>query len=89
MPKAWHTFLSIEPLLDDVTIWLENGGYFPDWLIVGAMTGPGSKDHQPRREWVERLVNYARERNIPLFMKGNLKAVWGDDLIQEYPPELL
>lgn len=89
MPKAWHTFLSIEPLLDDVTIWLENGGYYPDWLIVGAMTGPGSKDHQPRREWVENLVRYARERNIPLFMKGNLKAVWGDDLIQEYPPELL
>lgn len=89
MPKAWHTFLSIEPLLDDVTIWLENGGYYPDWLIVGAMTGPGSKDHQPRREWVERLVNYARERDIPLFMKSNLKAVWGDDLIQEYPPELL
>ena len=89
MPKAWHTFLSIEPLLDDVTIWLENGGYYPDWLIVGAMIGPGSKDHQPRREWVENLVRYARERNIPLFMKGNLKAVWGDDLIQEYPPELL
>lgn len=89
MPKAWHTFLSIEPLLDDVTIWLENGGCYPDWLIVGAMTGPGSKDHQPRREWVERLVDYARERNIPLFMKGNLKAVWGVDLIQEYPPELL
>ena len=89
MPKAWHTFLSIEPLLDDVTIWLENGGCYPDWLIVGAMTGPGSKDHQPQREWVENLVRYARERNIPLFMKSNLKAVWGDDLIQEYPPELL
>ena len=88
MPKAWNTFLSVEPMMEDIVDFLEKG-YQPDWLIVGAMTGPGSKDHQPRREWVDRLVNYARERDIPLFMKGNLKAVWGDDLIQEYPPELL
>ena len=88
MPKAWNTFLSVEPMMEDIVDFLEKGCP-PDWLIVGAMTGPGSKDHQPRREWVDNLVRYARERNIPLFMKSNIEAVWGDDLIQEYPPELL
>lgn len=55
----------------------------------------GNKNHNGRdllrKQEVGRgcVVNYARERDIPLFMKGNLKAVWGDDLIQKYPPELL
>ena len=53
------------------------------------MTGAGSKKYQPKREWVEAIVNAAREAGKPLFMKNGLKDLWGEPLIQEYPPELL
>ena len=45
------------------------------WIIVGAMTGPGSKDHLPKREWVENIVEAAGITHAPVFMKGNLADV--------------
>ncbi len=81
-----NIFLSIEPLLapfrkEDYIDALDDVG----WIIIGAMTGPGSRDHQPKREWVEDIVKTAREAGVPVFMKKNLAPVWGDDLIQEFP----
>ena len=83
------TFVSIEPLLapfDEVDI---EEVQLADWIIVGNMTGAGSKKHQPKREWVEAVVNAARQAGKPVFMKNGLKELWGEPLIQEYPPELL
>ena len=59
-----NTFLSIEPLLepfsaDDCAGFRRLGE--PLWVIIGAMTGPGSKRKQPKREWVEAIVKKARE----------------------------
>lgn len=88
------TFLSIEPLMEDITEspgWATAmpGSYVPyfGWLIIGGMTG-GRKDQKPKREWVEKIVTYAREHRIPVFMKENLAPTWGDDLIQEYPHDM-
>lgn len=86
--STYHkTFLSIEPLLRPLG---ENANALNgvDWVIIGAMTGPGSEKHQPNRTWVEDIVDQCRERGIPIFMKGNLAQVWGEPLIQEFPPEL-
>ena len=55
------------------------------WCIIGAMTGPGSKAHQPKREWVESIVADAKTPGVPVFMKDNLKSVWGDQLLRECP----
>lgn len=92
-PYYWSnqhkTFVSIEPLLapfDEVDI---EEVQLVDWIIVGNMTGAGSKKHQPKREWVEAIVNAARQAGKPVFMKNGLKELWGEPLIQEYPPELL
>lgn len=80
-----HTFVSIEPMLAP----FETGG--PDeirkveWVIIGAMTGTGSKKHQPKREWVEAIVQSAENTGTPVFMKENLAGVWGPDLIREHP----
>ena len=69
-----------------------NGAY-ANWIIIGAMTGPGSESQQPCREWVERIVDDVKNElspfyPIPVFMKGNLRKVWGRDLIQEFPEKL-
>lgn len=80
----YNTFLSIEPLMEDLEAGIGSFGG-ARWIIVGAMTGPGSKEHQPRREWVENIVETARLTHAAVFMKGNLAGAWGPDLIQEYP----
>ena len=83
-PIRYHTFLSVEPLMEPLNAGLGSFGA-AEWIIVGAMTGPGSQDHQPRREWVENIVEAASITHAPVFMKGNLTEVWGPDLIQDHP----
>lgn len=81
------TFLSIEPLLGRLGPLYKNIDGV-DWVIIGAMTGPGSEKHKPERLWVEEIVETCRRCGVPVFMKSNLAGVWGDDLIQEFPKEL-
>lgn len=92
-----RSFFSMEPLMEDVArseAWeMSYNGAYANWIIIGAMTGPGSEIQQPCREWVERIVDDAKNElspfyPIPVFMKGNLRKVWGRDLIQEFPEKL-
>ena len=92
-----RSFFSMEPLMEDVArseAWeLSYNGAYANWIIIGAMTGPGSESQQPCREWVERIVDDAKNElspfyPIPVFMKDNLRKVWGRDLIQEFPEKL-
>ena len=80
----FNTFLSIEPLLEDIDPGLGSFGGVR-WIIVGAMTGPGSRDHRPLRVWVEKIVEAAAMTKAKVFMKDSLKDVWGPDLIREHP----
>lgn len=70
-------FISFEPLLSDMSGIDLNG---IDWVIVGAMTGPNPI--KPNKEWIEDVINLAKDKNIPLFLKGNL--CWSEN-IQEFP----
>lgn len=81
-----HTFLSIEPLLEDFGDFSGNG--FAEWVIIGAETGRRKDKVIPKREWIENLVDICRQKNVPVFMKSSLTEVWGETLIQEYPKEL-
>jgi protein gp37 len=72
-------FVSVEPLLTEI------GDYFPKtkWIIVGGLTGskaPHSK------YWVDHIITIARNRNIPIFLKSNLKY---PKVIQEFPETLI
>lgn len=80
----YNTFLSIEPLMENLEVGVGSFGSVR-WIIVGAMTGTGSKKHQPKREWIENVVEAARITKTPVFMKDNLSNVWGADLIREHP----
>lgn len=68
-------FISFEPLFDEITVNL-NG---IDWIIIGAQTNPTKV---PKKEWVEKLIEQAREEGIPIFIKDNVN--W-DEKIQEFP----
>lgn len=78
-----NSFWSMEPLLGPVDI--EKADGFPKWVILGAMTGPGAKEHLPARKWVEEIVDTCQWEGIPVFMKDSLVPVWRGDLIRQFP----
>ena len=71
-------FVSCEPMTDPPAL------HWPlvDWVIIGAMTGPGSKGQEPRPGCVERVISEARENSVPVFTKRNLKR---NPQIKEWP----
>lgn len=85
---TFNTFLSVEPLMGPLNAGLGSFGGVR-WIIVGAMTGRGKEDHQPKREWVENIVEAAYLTRAAVFMKDNLSEVWGPDLIQDHPKGML
>lgn len=55
-----------------------------DWIIVGKLTGHGNK-YNPKRELIENIVRDIKNTKTPIFLKNNLKSIWGENLIQEFP----
>jgi len=81
--KAKIKFVSFEPLLERIpSTWLTKYGF--DWIIVGRLTQHGNKN-DPKKEWIKELVDRAKQINKPIFLKDNLKEIWGEPLIQEFP----
>ena len=73
-------FVSYEPIIDEIP-------FFPkdcSWVIMGRLTGYGRK-YDPKREYIEKFVKWSKESNTPVFLKNNLKSIWGENLIQEFP----
>ena len=65
VPDGFIRFVSFEPLLASAVVPLE--GF--DWIIIGADSTRGAK--KPPKEWADTLINQARNRNIPVFIKDN------------------
>lgn len=62
--KAKLKFISFEPMLEPITIALKG----IDWVIIGGQTNPTKI---PEKEWVDKIVEQAKELNIPVFIKEN------------------
>ena len=57
-----------------------------DWIVIGAMTGPGSKAHQPKKEWIAPIVEDAQALSVPVFMKDSLIPIVGEEnMRREFP----
>ena len=82
--KAKLRFVSIEPFLEYYNRMADDLHHTCKWIIVGRLTGHGRK-YDPKKEWIEKLVRHAKWHNIPIFLKDNLKEIWGENLIQEFP----
>lgn len=83
--KAKHYHVTFEPLFDDP-------GYIDltdiNWIVIGTMTGVQKTKIQTNPKWVYSLLNQAREKNIPVFMKEDLIPIMGENkMIQELPYE--
>jgi len=84
--RAKFKFISFEPLMGDVGQFRFQGylGGKVDWIIVGRLTGHGHK-YDPKDYWITSLVYHAKAFKTPIFLKDNLKHIWGGPLIQEFP----
>lgn len=71
-------YISFEPLLNfDYPIFMDII-YEIDWIIIGGLTPYPAH----RREWVDKMIKFARREKIPVFLKDNLKY---SEVIKEYP----
>ena len=81
-------FMSLEPLMKDQSeiCYASFENIFPyfGWVIVGRLTGHG-KGYDPPKERIEWIVDNCQELQIPIYLKNNLKEIWGEKLIQEFP----
>ncbi len=83
-----NTFLSIEPLLEPFGQKAEGFSRLgePRWIILGAMTGPGSDEHQPEKSWVDEITSPANAAEAAIFMKDSLIPVMGkENMRREFP----
>ena len=85
LASNYNKYVSIEPIIGSVEFLSPNICPPPNWIIVGAMTGPQARRYPVKREWIESIADACRKRNIPLFMKGSLRNLMGEKLIQEFP----
>ena len=71
-----NTFWSMEPLLGPVDMNAAEG--LPAWVILGAETGNRKGKVIPERAWVDQIVAFCAENEIPVFYKGNLREHFPD-----------
>lgn len=91
LPAFCNTFVSIEPILEDLKPEKHNVMFRQvKWVIIGAETGRRKNKVVPERKWIEDIVNECRNAYypVPVFMKSSLADIWGEPLIQEFPKEL-
>lgn len=90
LPAGCKTFLSIEPLLEDIEPELCDAlARAGDWVIIGAETGNQKGKVVPTLEWIRRIVYIADEAGVPVFMKDSLIDIVGEEnMRREFPKEL-
>ena len=90
LPNNAHSFLSIEPIMEDVIDALEiTIANFTDWVIIGAETGRKKDKVIPKIEWINHIVSCAAACGVPVFMKDSLIPIVGEkNMRREFPEQL-
>lgn len=81
-----NSFWSMEPLLGPVDMAAAEG--LPEWVILGAETGNRQDKVTPAREWVDNIVAFCEENEIPVFFKDNLRKYFPDLPASAFPWEV-
>lgn len=65
---GWKTFLSLEPLLGPIELFMDGLHEFSfDWIIAGGESGHGARPMHP--DWVRSLRDQCASANVPFFFK--------------------
>lgn len=80
-----HTFLSIEPLTERMSVRSEILGS-AEWIIIGAETGNRKGKVIPKKEWVDTICAEADLTHTAVFMKDSLIPIVGEEnMRREFP----
>lgn len=60
-------FLSIEPLLGPIDLFLVDDPLIPDWVIIGGESGPHARPVDC--DWILDILSQCRAANVPAFVK--------------------
>jgi protein gp37 len=63
--KGWHTFISAEPLLEEVNLHLDQ--YPVDWVIIGGESGHKARPFN--LNWGRSLLKQCQDNNVKVFFK--------------------
>ena len=86
--NGYNAFLSIEPILEDLTSIASVPLWGISWVIVGAETGNRKAKVIPEKSWIEAISIATQKSNIPLFMKSSIQDLMADDFVQSFPAQL-
>ena len=85
-------FISIEPIQEmiDLSNWKKELSRRVKWIILGMESGNRKNKIIPHRGWLNNIAKFCLDKKVSLFMKNNLKFIWGLqwELTQEFPKEL-
>lgn len=90
LPAGCNTFVSLEPLLEDLQPEQHNILFRQiNWIILGAETGHRKEKVNPKAEWIQKIVEMADAENIPVFMKDSLVDIIGEkNMRREFPTQM-
>lgn len=91
LPAGCRRFVSIEPILEDISPDI-NYPMFRciDWIIIGAETGHRKDKTAAQWEWVRKIALEADRNGIPVFMKDSLISVVGEkNMRREFPESIM
>ena len=76
-------FLTFEPLHEDVgSLNLEH----ISWIVIGTETGYRKGKITAKKEWIDNIVQQAKQYYIPIFMKAKLVDIVGsENMLQDLP----
>jgi len=77
-------YISLEPLLGKILSY-KLLQYF-NWVIIGAESGNRKGKVIPKKEWIEDIISYCRDKGIPIYLKDSLKDIYPVE-IKEFPKE--
>lgn len=87
--ESWsgNKFISMEPLLDDVSFAPELNLFDIGWIIAGAETGPKARNMQPK--WAHNMARTCQCCGIPFFFKkwskNNVSII---EMPRQFPREM-
>jgi len=90
LPVHRNTFVSIEPILEDVRPEMHEALFCQvSWVIIGAETGRRKEKVVPKKEWIIEIIKQCDRFDIPVFLKNSLSEIIGkENMRQEFPVQL-
>lgn len=91
LSECWNTrskgwFVSVEPILEEMSSEALEDLSAMHWIIIGAETGNRKEKVAPQKAWIDEICKAADIAHTPVFMKNSLLPIMGkENMRREFP----